>query len=57
MDVSAWLRSHGLDCYEPAFRDHAIDATMLPKLKDEHLKELDLPRIPRMDRPLAGVRP
>ena len=43
MDVSAWLRNLGLERYEPAFRDNAIDADVLPELTHEHLKELGLP--------------
>src|SRR5215204_4688336 len=43
VDVSAWQRNLGLERYEPAFRDNAIDADMLPELTDEHLKELGLP--------------
>ena len=32
MDVAVWLRSLGLEQYEPAFRDNAIDGTVLPRL-------------------------
>jgi class 3 adenylate cyclase/predicted ATPase len=40
MDVGDWLRSLGLDQYEAAFRDNAIDGKVLPKLTAEDLKEL-----------------
>jgi class 3 adenylate cyclase len=40
MDVGAWLRSLGLDQYEAAFRDNAVDDAVLPKLTAEDLKEL-----------------
>src|SRR5215208_6080619 len=43
LEVAAWLRTLGLERYEPAFRDNAIDADVLPELTDEHLKELGLP--------------
>ena len=40
MDVTAWLRSLGLEQYEGAFRDNAIEPDLLPKLTAEDLKEL-----------------
>ncbi|MBV8091181.1 MAG: AAA family ATPase, partial [Alphaproteobacteria bacterium] len=40
MDLSAWLRSLGLQQYEQAFRDNAIDPDILPRLTGEDLKEL-----------------
>jgi class 3 adenylate cyclase len=40
LDISAWLRGLGLARYEQAFRDHAIDAAILPKLTAEDLKDL-----------------
>jgi hypothetical protein len=40
MDVTAWLRSLGLEQYEAAFRDNAIEPDLLPKLTGEDLKEL-----------------
>ena len=32
MDIGDWLRGLGLAQYEPAFRDNAIDGTVLPNL-------------------------
>jgi SAM domain (Sterile alpha motif) len=32
MDLGGWLRSLGLDNYQPAFREYAIDNTVLPSL-------------------------
>jgi hypothetical protein len=32
MNVPAWLRKLGLERYEQAFREHAIDSEVLPKL-------------------------
>jgi class 3 adenylate cyclase/tetratricopeptide (TPR) repeat protein len=40
MDVLAWLRSLGLEQYEQAFRDNAIERDVLPQLTAEDLKEL-----------------
>ena len=40
MDISAWLRGLGLERYERAFRENAIDEVVLPKLTAEDLKEL-----------------
>ena len=35
VDIAAWLKSLGLEQYEPAFRANAIDADVLPKLTAE----------------------
>src|SRR6516164_2228271 len=40
MDVVVWLRGLGLGKYEAAFRENEIDATVLPSLTHENLKEL-----------------
>jgi class 3 adenylate cyclase/tetratricopeptide (TPR) repeat protein len=40
MDIGAWLRSLGLERYEPAFREHEIDWQALPKLTADDLKDL-----------------
>jgi class 3 adenylate cyclase/predicted ATPase len=40
MNVAAWLRSLGLERYEPLFRDNEIDWEVLPKLTSEDLKEI-----------------
>ncbi len=40
MDLGGWLRSLGLEQYEAAFRDNAIDEKVLPRLTAEDLKEL-----------------
>src|SRR5271169_4944651 len=42
MDLAGWLRSLGLERYEAAFRDNEIDATVLPNLTAEDLKELGI---------------
>jgi class 3 adenylate cyclase len=40
MDLGLWLRSLGFEQYEAAFRDNAIDETVLPDLTAEDLKDL-----------------
>src|SRR5215510_14244061 len=40
MDISAWLRGFGLERYEQAFRENAIDEASLPKLTAEDLRDL-----------------
>jgi class 3 adenylate cyclase/tetratricopeptide (TPR) repeat protein len=40
MDVGDWLRSLGLEGYEGAFRENAIDETVLPDLTDQDLEKL-----------------
>jgi class 3 adenylate cyclase/tetratricopeptide (TPR) repeat protein len=42
VDIAAWLKSLGLEQYEPAFRANAIDADVLPKLTAEDLKDLGI---------------
>jgi class 3 adenylate cyclase/predicted ATPase len=45
MDIAAWLRSLGLERYEPAFRDNDIDAEVLPRLTAEDLVGLGVTSI------------
>ncbi len=40
MDVGGWLRSLGLEQYEAAFLKNEIDASLLPNLTAEDLKDL-----------------
>ena len=40
MDIAVWLRGLGLKQYEAAFRANAIDASVLPRLTAEDLKDL-----------------
>ncbi|RWA97374.1 AAA family ATPase [Mesorhizobium sp.] len=42
MDIAAWLRGLGLQQYEQAFRDNAIDAEVLPELTDADLEKLGM---------------
>jgi class 3 adenylate cyclase/pimeloyl-ACP methyl ester carboxylesterase len=45
MDIRAWLRGLGLERYEQAFRDNAIDEATLPKLTAEDLRDLGVTAI------------
>ena len=54
MDIGAWLRELGLECYAQAFRENAIGLDVLPQLTNEHLKDLGLPLGDRL-RPLKAV--
>ena len=40
MDLGGWLRSLGLGQYEAAFRENAIDLSVLPELTDQDLKKI-----------------
>jgi SAM domain (Sterile alpha motif) len=40
MDIGGWLQQLGLERYEQAFRENEIDATILPRLTADDLKEL-----------------
>ncbi|WP_082637928.1 adenylate/guanylate cyclase domain-containing protein [Bradyrhizobium retamae] len=45
MDICAWLRGLGLERYEQAFRENAIDEATLPKLTAEDLRDLGVTAI------------
>jgi class 3 adenylate cyclase len=55
VDVTAWLRHLGLQQYEEAFRDHAIDGGTLPTLGAEDLKELGVAALGHRKRLLAAI--
>ena len=40
VDIATWLCELGLERYEAAFRDNAIDAEVLPELTDADLEKL-----------------
>jgi len=42
MDIGVWLRSLGLEQYEKAFRDNAINEVVLPSVTAEDLKDLGI---------------
>ncbi|MCC2654807.1 MAG: adenylate/guanylate cyclase [Microvirga sp.] len=42
MDIGDWLRSLGLERYERAFIDNAVDTDVLPELTESDLEKLGL---------------
>ena len=40
MDIAAWLRGLGLECYNEASQEKGIDAEILPKLISDNLEEI-----------------
>jgi len=42
MEVADWLRTLGLEQYEPAFRKNAVTSTLLPNLTADDLKDLGI---------------
>ena len=59
MDVEAWLRSLGLEQYEAAFRENAIDETVLPDITDQDLEKVGvlLGHRRRLLRAIANLEP
>ena len=45
MDIAVWLRSLGLEQYELAFRDNAIDGLVLPRLTRDDLKDIGVEQV------------
>ena len=43
MDVASWLRTLGLEQYEPVFRQNEIDHEILPELTEADLEKLGVP--------------
>src|SRR3954463_13364796 len=55
VDIAAWLRGLGLQQYEQAFCDNAIDAVVLPELTGDDLKELGVGLIGHRRKLLAAI--
>src|SRR5258707_9398219 len=55
MDVAAWLRGLGLEQYEPAFRDNAVDGDVLPDLTAEDLIGLGVTLIGHRRKLLSAI--
>src|SRR5262245_27960594 len=55
MDVGEWLRTLGLEQYEPVFRANEIDARVLPSLTAEDLKDLGVNLVGHRRRLLDAV--
>jgi class 3 adenylate cyclase/tetratricopeptide (TPR) repeat protein len=45
MDIAEWLRSLGLEQYEPAFRDNAIDGSVLARLTRDDLQDIGVTQV------------
>lgn len=56
MDVEGWLCGLGLQQYAAAFRDNAIDDTILPELTAEDLRELGVVLVGHRRKLLAAIR-
>jgi class 3 adenylate cyclase len=58
VDIASWLGRLGLERYEEAFRDNAIDAEVLPELTDADLEKLGvvLGHRKRLLRAIAALR-
>jgi class 3 adenylate cyclase/tetratricopeptide (TPR) repeat protein len=55
VDVATWLHSLGLQQYEAAFRDNAIDETVLPSLTADDLKDLGVSLVGHRRRLLDAI--
>ena len=55
MDIGTWLHGLGLQQYEQVFRDNAIDATVLPDLTAEDLRDLGVSLIGHRRKLLAAI--
>ena len=55
MDVAVWLHGLGLQQYEQAFRDNAIDAVILPELTSEDLRDLGVNLVGHRRKLLAAI--
>jgi class 3 adenylate cyclase/predicted ATPase len=55
MDVGAWLRALGLDCYEQSFRDNEIDGEVLSTLTAEDLSDLGVTKVGHRRRILNAI--
>jgi class 3 adenylate cyclase/predicted ATPase len=55
VDIAGWLHGLGLEQYEQAFRDNAIDAAVLPELTAEDLKDLGVSLVGHRRKLLAAI--
>jgi class 3 adenylate cyclase/predicted ATPase len=55
VDIATWLHGLGLQQYEQAFRDNAIDAAILPELTAEDLRDLGVSLVGHRRKLLAAI--
>jgi hypothetical protein len=55
VNIVAWLQNLGLQQYEQAFRDNAIDAGVLPELTAEDLREIGVGLVGHRRKLLAAI--
>ena len=55
MDVGAWLRGLGLEEHTEAFAENGVDATLLPELTNDDLKDLGVVRLADRKRLLKAI--
>jgi hypothetical protein len=55
MDIAEWLRGLGLEQYENAFRENAIDVEVLRDLTADDIKELGITPIGHRRRLLTAI--
>src|SRR5437667_7631925 len=55
MDIAEWLRKLGLEQYEPGFRANEVDASLLPSLTAEDLKDLGVTLVGHRRRLLDAI--
>jgi class 3 adenylate cyclase/predicted ATPase len=55
VDIATWLHDLGLEQYEEAFRDNAIDAAILPELTAEDLRDLGVSLVGHRRKLLAAI--
>ena len=55
MDIASWLHGLGLQQYDQAFRDNAIDASVLPELTAEDLRDIGVDLVGHRRKLLAAI--
>jgi class 3 adenylate cyclase/predicted ATPase len=55
VDIAAWLHGLGLQQYEQAFRENAIDATVLPELTAQDITDIGISPVGHRRRLLAAI--
>jgi predicted ATPase/class 3 adenylate cyclase len=55
VDIAAWLHSLGMQQYDQAFRDNAIDAAVLPELTADDLRDLGVSLVGHRRKLLAAI--